>query len=377
MPQEHGTKQEVRWMSLTNAQGNGLLFVAPDQMAASAVHFRPEDNYTDRNNRSKHTYQFKSCANTVVSLDAATRGLGNNSCGPDVMSKYELKAANTDFRFFIMPLTKEMNAAKAARVNMPVCQPVNCKRASTGRFSLTSSTPNATIYYSINDGEWQKYTTSFSHNEACTIKTYCTAEGLMDSPVMSYDFELFINKSGWKLVSVDSQHGGNEATKAFDNDASTFWHTDWGSNEPRCPHTIVIDMTRIYQVTAFTYTARTDGNANGMVKAYEVYLSLDGKTWGNPVATGEFKNTTAMQIAKLKTATAGRYLKFVAKSEVNNNAWTSASEIGIQASADVTAVDEVYSPVLFDDENYYTLQGVATATPTHGVYVHKGRKVLF
>ena len=106
-------------------------------------------------------------------------------------------------------------------------------------------------------------------------------------------------------------------------------------------------------------------------------MSLDGKTWGNPVATGEFKNTTAMQIAKLKTATAGRYLKFVAKSEINNNAWTSASELGIQAAADVTAVDEVYSPVMFDDENYYTLQGVATATPSHGVYVYKGRKVLF
>ena len=377
MPQEHGTKQEVRWMSLTNKEGKGLLFVAPDQMAASAVHFRPEDNYTDRNNRSKHTYEFKTCANTVVSLDAATRGLGNNSCGPDVMSKYELKAANTDFRFFIMPLTKEMNAAKAARVEIPVCQPVNCKRATTGRITLTTSTPKATIYYSINEGEWQKYTASFTHNEACTIKTYCTADDMMDSPMMSYDFELFINKSAWKLVSVDSQHGGNEATKAFDNDASTFWHTEWGSNEPRCPHTIVIDMTRIYQVTAFTYTARTDGNANGMVKAYEVYLSLDGKTWGNPVATGEFTKTTAMQIAKLKTATAGRYLKFVAKSEVNNNAWTSASEIGIQASADVTAVDEVYSPVVFDDENYYTLQGVATATPSHGVYVYKGRKVLF
>ena len=377
LPQEHGTKQEVRWMSLTNEKGNGLLFVAPDQMAASAVHFRPEDNYTDRNNRSRHTYQFKTCDNTVVSLDAATRGLGNASCGPDVMEKYELKAANTDFRFLIMPLTKEMNVAKAARVNIPVCQSVNCKRSTTGRITMTSSTPQATIYYSINDGEWQKYSTSFTHNDACNIKAYCTAEGLMDSPVMSYDFDVFINKSGWKLVSVDSQQGGNEASKAFDNNTSTFWHTQWGSNEPQCPHTIVIDMTKIYKVTAFTYTARTDGNANGMVKAYEVYLSLDGKTWGNPVATGEFKNTTAMQVAKLSTAKTGRYLKFVAKSEINGKAWTSASEIGIQAAADVTAVDEVYNIGLFDDDVYYTLQGVATATPSHGVYVYKGKKVLF
>ena len=64
LPQEHGTKQEVRWMSVTNTDGLGLLFVAPDQMAASAVHFRPEDNYTDKDNRAKHTYQIQLSASS-------------------------------------------------------------------------------------------------------------------------------------------------------------------------------------------------------------------------------------------------------------------------------------------------------------------------
>ena len=377
LPQEHGTKQEVRWMSLADEEGNGLVFVAPDQMAASAVHFRPEDNYTDRNNRNRHTYQFKRYANTVVSLDAATRGLGNASCGPDVMSKYELKAANTAFRFFIMPLANGMDAAKMARVDMPVCQPVNCTRSAAGSIKMETPTENATIYYSMDEGEWQKYTAPFVNNNACTIKTYCTAEGMAESAVMSYDFEFNINKSIWKLVSADSYQGGNEATKAFDNNTSTFWHTAWGASEPRCPHTIVIDMSRIYEVTAFTYTARTDGNANGMVKDYEVYLSVDGTNWGTPVATGQFVQTTAMQVANLTTPTAGRYLKFVAKSEINGNAWTSASEIGIQATADITAVDEVYSPAIQDNDLYYTLQGVATAAPSSGIYVHKGKKVRF
>jgi beta-galactosidase len=156
LPQEHGTKQEVRWMSLTNSDGQGLLFVAPDQMAASAVHFRPEDNYTDRNNRAKHPYQFKSCSTAVVNLDAVTRGLGNNSCGPDVMDKYELRAANTAFRFFIIPLKTGANAAQAARIDMPVCQPVSCERLSTGRIKMNTPTKGATIWYSINGGDYQK-----------------------------------------------------------------------------------------------------------------------------------------------------------------------------------------------------------------------------
>ena len=380
LPQEHGTKQEVRWMSLTNTEGRGLLFVAPDQMAASAVHFRPEDNYTDRNNRSKHTYQFKTCSTTVVSLDAATRGLGNASCGPDVMEKYELRAANTAFRFFIMPLTSTEHASTKARINMPVCQPVSCDRISNGRIKMSTATKNATIYYSIDGGDYQKYTTPIQHNEACSITAYCTSNDLFfASPKMTYTFPLFINKTTWKLVSADSQHGGNEATLAFDGNTSTFWHTEYWGSEPTCPHTLIVDMVKLYKVTAFTYLARQDGNQNGMVKAYEVYLSTDGKTWGQPVVSGELKNTTAQQVVALNTPTIGRYLKFIAKSEINGNAWTSAAEIGIEAEADVTAIHEIENYKIPNNPYIYDMQGrrlSAFSQIPKGIYIQNGRKIL-
>lgn len=379
LPQEHGTKQEVRWMSVTNGEGKGLLFAAPDQMAASAVHFKPESNYTNKDSRKKHTYEFVSCKTSVVNLDAATRGLGNNSCGPDVMEKYELKAANTAFRFFIIPLTADVKAAEAARIDMPVCQPVSCERLSTGRIKMTTTTKNATIYYSIDGGEYQKYTGTVLHNDACSVEAYCTADGLMDSPKMTYAFPLYLSKSGWKVVSYDSQHGGNEAKLAIDGKNNTFWHTEWGSNETKCPHTLVVDMSKIYEVTAFTYLARQDGNSNGMVKQYEVYLSLDGKTWGTAVATGEFKNTTALQTAKLSKATAGRYLKFVAKSEINGNAWTSAAEVGIEATGDITAITPVSVKPLAKNDSYYDLQGRLYAVDFQslpsGLYINNGRKI--
>ena len=375
LPQEHGTKQEVRWLALTNDEGRGLLFVAPDQMAASAVHFRPEDNYTDANNRSKHTYQFKSCSTAVVNLDAATRGLGNNSCGPDVMDKYELKAANTAFRFFIVPLDNGAKAAEAARINMPVCQPVSVERTTTGKLKMTTPTKNATIWYSINGSEYQQYSSVVTFNDACTITAYCTAEGQMESPKMTYDFDLYINKSSWKVVSADSYQGGNEAKLAIDGNNATYWHTAWGANEPRHPHQIVIDMQKTYMVTAITYLARQDGNTNGMVKAYEVYLSTDGKTWGTAAVSGDFQNTTALQTAKLKSAKAARYIKFVAKSEINGNAWTSAAEIGILASGDVTAVKSLTSPLSQGDGTTYNLQGHRLPRPTDkGIYIQNGKK---
>ena len=391
LPQEHGTKQEVRWIALTNDDGQGLLFVAPDQMAASAVHFRPEDNYTDRNNRMKHTYQFKTCQPTVVSLDAVTRGLGNASCGPDVLDKYELKADNTAFRFFLMPLSVSGNAtersaqmAAKARFDMPVCQPVTCERQSNGRIRMTTNTKNATIYYSIDGGEYRKYSTALLHNDACTVSAYCSGDGLMDSPVISYDFSLFINKANWKLVSVDSQHSGNEAKLAFDGKSDTFWHTEYWGSEPVCPHTIVIDMVNTYKVTAITYLARQDGSQNGIVKEYEAFLSTDGKTWGTAVVSGELKNTIALQVSKLRSPKAARYLKFVAKSEMNGKAWSSAAEIGIEADADVTGIETIsrQQHSSLAAHRVYDLQGRQVNTPfselqsklKKGIYICNGKK---
>jgi beta-galactosidase len=401
MPQEHGTKQDVRWMSLCNEEGNGLLFVAPGQMAASAVHFRPEDNYTDRNNRKKHTYDFKTCENTVVSLDAATRGLGNASCGPDVMDKYELRAVNTSFRFFMIPLTPQNSniTPQLARVDMPVCQSVSCERMTNGRIKMSTQTSGATIYYSIDGGEYKKYSMAIMHTEACTITAYCEKEGMLPSAKMSYTFGLYINKSAWKIVSADSYQGGNEPRLAIDGNTSTFWHTAWGANEPPCPHTLIIDMAETYMVTAFTYLTRQDGNQNGMVKAYEVYLSTDGQTWGAAVATGEFKNTTSLQKAILKTPTAARYMKFVAKSEVNGNAWTSAAEVSIEAAENVTPIKGVIPDPSLEErggkqsasEVIYDLQGrpVMEAKKANewsivngsgrlqkGIYIQSGKKLL-
>jgi hypothetical protein len=135
-------------------------------------------------------------------------------------------------------------------------------------------------------------------------------------------------------------------------------------------------MARTYQVTAITYLARQDGNANGMVKQYEVYLSTDGKTWGTAAVSGEFKNTTATQVAKLKSATNARYMKFVAKSEVNDNAWTSAAEISIQAASDVTAIENI-PPLSQGVGAVYNLQGRRMDGPAdRGVYIQNGKKIV-
>ena len=331
-PQEFGTKQEVRWTALTNQDGVGMLFVAPKPIAVSATHYRPEDSYTNRNSRAKHSYELKSCTPTVLCLDALTRGLGNASCGPEVLDKYELQSQDFQMQLLLMPVKEQKTSAQLsemARVDVPICKAVKCERNQKGKIVMTCATSGATIKYSLDGGAtYQTYSSAFSFNQGGSILCYAEKEGLTSSSVQEYVFDMYVDKSGWKVISYDSQHGGNEAAKAIDGNTQTFWHTEYSGSEPQCPHAIVIDMLKTYSVSGVTYTARQDGE-NGMVKEYEVYLSNDPSKWGAPVTRGSLGKTAAPQTISFGKAAEGRYLMFVAKSEVNGKAWTSMAELDI------------------------------------------------
>ena len=88
-----------------------------------------------------------------------------------------------------------------------------------------------------------------------------------------------------------------------------------------------------------------------------------------------------MQTAPLSTPTVGRYFKFVAKSEINGNAWTSAAEIGIQATSIVTGIEDIQLEAQkMSDQVIYDLQGKVVSgeisSLPRGIYILEGKKVL-
>ena len=334
LPQETGNKEDVRWMSLTDADGTGLLFVAPQRMSASATHYRPEDIYLNRNSRKHHSYEVPFTANTIVSLDAVMRGLGNASCGPDVMEKYEVRAESTPFQLMIMPLTKELNNEQLsvkASVESPVSHPVTISQDKKGIVSLTIPTPHSQIYYRINESPYTLYTTPFTLPAGGHIEAYSQSEGLFDSMTTEADLNMFIDKSTWSVIHFSSQVAGDEAYKAIDEDENSKWHTPYGTSAPRHPHEIVVDMNESYVVEEFIYTPRRDGE-NGNIRDFDLFLSNDPNVWGNPVVSGQFGNNSAPQSIKISSKPEVRYFKLVAKSEVNGRPWASAAELGIKAS---------------------------------------------
>ncbi|GIG61640.1 hypothetical protein Lfu02_60120 [Longispora fulva] len=135
---------------------------------------------------------------------------------------------------------------------------------------------------------------------------------------------------GLTVRSADSQETANEngaAANVVDGDPATIWHTAWSAGNPPPPHEIQLDLHATYQVTSLYYLPRQSGG-NGTIARYEVYVSTDGVTWGTPVATGTWTNTTTEEAATFAPR-AGRYVKLRALSEVNNNPWTSAAEIAV------------------------------------------------
>lgn len=83
-------------------------------------------------------------------------------------------------------------------------------------------------------------------------------------------------------------------------------------------------------VAAVSVLPRQDGNSNGRVKDYEIFLSNDGKDWGEPLAKGSWKNSANEQTARLKAPASGRHLKFVALSEATGQPFASIAELNVQ-----------------------------------------------
>jgi beta-galactosidase len=85
-PQENGGHAAVRWFEVTNAAGNGLRF-AMGKPAQVSVTPNRDAELAD----ATHDVEVNACGNTVVHIDAAHRGVGTASCGPDTLDKYIIK----------------------------------------------------------------------------------------------------------------------------------------------------------------------------------------------------------------------------------------------------------------------------------------------
>jgi beta-galactosidase len=85
VPQEHGGHTDTRWFTLAADAGPTVRVDAPEPFHFSASHFSAEDLTA-----ATHDVELVARPETIVHLDAAHRGLGTLSCGPDTLLQYRL-----------------------------------------------------------------------------------------------------------------------------------------------------------------------------------------------------------------------------------------------------------------------------------------------
>ena len=97
-PQENGGRADVRWIRLSGADGRSLTLALDRPSQVSATHHRAVDLAS-----ATHIEEVVPRRETIVHLDAAHRGLGTASCGPDTLAEYLVRPATYRWAWELLP----------------------------------------------------------------------------------------------------------------------------------------------------------------------------------------------------------------------------------------------------------------------------------
>ncbi|MGI8415621.1 MAG: discoidin domain-containing protein, partial [Nakamurella sp.] len=120
------------------------------------------------------------------------------------------------------------------------------------------------------------------------------------------------------------------ATNAIDGDPSTFWSSGWSYGTEEFPNSVILDLVSPQRVCALNYLPR-QGNTNGNIGDYRIYVSNRPDAFGKPVVGGTFVTGSSSQTAFLRRPATGRYVKLEMYSDVGsaNTQTSTAAELSL------------------------------------------------
>ena len=264
-PQAQGNREEVRWCAVTNDSQQGVVFISDSTMSASALPWSQQELTL-----AAHPYQLPKSSGTHLHLDAKVTGLGGASCGQGgPLTPDQVRSTPTTFGFIIRPAMK----------------------SELGNIVKVSATGREMVKEMMKKMQQNQQT------------------------------------SGLQIAFASSQEPDEgDAAYLVDGDPSTFWHTMYSITLAKYPHWVDFDAGKQKVIKGFTYLARQDGSLNGCIKDYEIYVSNDNKTWGEPILKGHFEKTAKLQKVMLNKPVKALYFRLRALNEQNGQDYASGSE---------------------------------------------------
>ena len=128
-------------------------------------------------------------------------------------------------------------------------------------------------------------------------------------------FQTNLQKIGGK-VTVSSFQKGMEKEKMQDGSHKTFWHTRYTPTLAKPPHFVIFENPNGAEIHGLSFATWSNdergGNGNGLVKAYEIYFSDDGKSWSKKIMQGGLDVRLANeQPIVFPNKTSKRFIKFL------------------------------------------------------------------
>ncbi|QJB35617.1 alpha-L-fucosidase [Chitinophaga oryzae] len=204
-------------------------------------------------------------------------------------------------------------------------------RDKEGKVTITAASADPEIHYTI-DGTAPAlnsplYTpqTEISLPQGGTVKARAfLRKTKAASPEVKASFDVAPAK--WQVVAPATA----EAARAIDGNPATVWTSD--KKETQYPHQLDVDLGETLTLKGFTYMPTTNEHIGGVIYGYAFYTSADGKSWGQPAATGSFANIKNNPVAQTITfaPVKARFIRLVAltpATEKDNRA--SIAELGI------------------------------------------------
>ncbi len=321
-PQSMANHEEVRWAALTNNEGIGFVAVGLEPMSVAALPYDEKDFVA-----APHGKDLPAPGYTRLHLNLGQTGLGGTSCGqaPPVESD-RVKAGTHHFGFVLRPVIPSKDLFEQALVSLDGVSPIRIERNENGDVTISCHGTDDPIMYAIDYGKPQTYKSPVDFKSGGTIKAW-----LKSNPEIATEVKFNkINKVQTVISFVNSEEPGEEAVKVLDGDPSTIWHTMYSVTVAQYPHWIDLDTREIRPITGVTYLPRQDGN-NGDFKDYEVYVSVDGKEWGDPVAKGTFSKDKSRKRVIFGKPVEGRYVRLRALNSQNGQDYGAAAEIEVLA----------------------------------------------
>ena len=213
-PQAQGNREEVRWCAVTDAQKQGVAFIADSLMSVSALPWSQQELTL-----AAHPYQLPESSGTHLHLDAKVLGLGGASCGQGGPLPADRVKSGTIYHlgFIIRPASLE-NILQTTQVSTsgehPVALTFPKKAGAMEVVYASSEEPDEGEAYHLVDGDpssyWQTmysitmakfpHWVDFDAGKVRTIKGFCyTARQDDDTYGCVKDYEIYVSddKENW------------------------------------------------------------------------------------------------------------------------------------------------------------------------------------